>query len=115
MIDKLVGLGYGIIVLAIVIGVGSLVLYNFGGTVGCTTAAYTSWNKTSNLCYEPSNGSNTTAPAGVSYTNTNYLLGQLGTTGLSGWVPTFIAVFIGLLFLGAFMVGKGSKGSVGRY
>lgn len=117
MIDKLVGLGYGIIVLAIVIGVGSLILYNFAGTVGCSgNAGYTSWNQTSNLCYSPGNGTNTSSPTGTSYTNTNYLLTQLGQTGLSGWVPTFIAVFIGLLFLGAFMIGKGSgKGDVGRY
>jgi hypothetical protein len=78
MVDKLVGLGYGIIVLAILIGVGTLILYNFGNAAG-----------------------------GTANTTVQYLMTQLGQSGLSGWVPTFIAVFVGLLFLGAFMVGKG--------
>jgi type IV secretory pathway VirB2 component (pilin) len=80
MINKMVSLGYGIIVLAILIGVGSLILANFGNAAG-----------------------------GTSNTTVQYLLTTLGSTngGLASWVPTVIVVFIGLLFLGAFMIGRG--------
>ena len=82
MFDQLTALGYGIVVFAIIIGVGSVVLTNFGNSVGGTA--------------------NTTAV---------YLIGQLGTSGLAGWTPAIIALSIGLLFLGAFMVNKGSRRS----
>ena len=116
MFDNLTGLGYGIIVFAILIGVGSVILYNFGGSVGnCATTACGSagaWNSTGGQCY------NATAacgdPTGTAYTNTNYLLGQLGQSGLAGWTPAIIAISIGLLFLGAFMIRGGGK-SRGRY
>jgi hypothetical protein len=78
MFDKLTALGYGIVVFAIIIGVGSIVLTNFGNATG-----------------------------GTSNTTVQYLLTQLGTTGLAGWTPAVIAVSVGLLFLGAFMIGKG--------
>ena len=74
MFDQLTALGYGLVVFAIIIGVGSIVLYNFGNAAG-----------------------------GTANTTTQYLLGQLGTTGLSGWVPAIIAVAVGALFLSYFM------------
>jgi len=80
MFDQLTALGYGIVVFAIVIGIGSIVLQNFGNAAG-----------------------------GTANTTTTYLLGQLGTTGLAGWTPAIIAIAVGLLFLGAFMIGKGGK------
>ena len=78
MFDNLVGLGYGLVSFAIVIGVGSIVLTKFGDAVGGTA--------------------NTT----VQYLNT-----QLGTSGLAGWAPAIIAFVVGMLFLGAFLVKKG--------
>ena len=114
MFDNLTTLGYGLVVFAIIIGVGSVVLYNFGGAVGCENSLYPLWNGTDNICYA-SNGSNAGgAPTSAAYTNTNYLLGQLGQSGLAGWTPAIIAISVGLLFLGAFMVNSGSKGK-GRY
>jgi len=80
MFDNLVALGYGIIVFAILIGVGSVVLYNFGEATG-----------------------------GDANTNVQYLLGQMGQSGLAGWTPAIIAISVGLLFLGAFMINKGGK------
>ena len=79
MFDNLTGLGYGIITFAILIGVGSVMLYQFGNAVG-----------------------------GTANVTTTYLLGQLGTSGLAGWTPAIIAFSVGMLFLGAFMV-KGSR------
>ena len=78
MFNQLTGLGYGIVTFAIVIGVGSIVLDKFGNAVG-----------------------------GTSNTTVQYLLTQLGTTGLAGWTPAIIAMAIGMLFLGMFLIGKG--------
>ena len=113
MFDQLTALGYGIVVFAIVIGIGVVVLYNFGGATACTITGFT-WNRTSNLCYQTANTSNISTPTHGTYTNLNYLGTQLGTTGLAGWTPAVIAIAVGLLFLGAFMIGKGGKNK-GRY
>jgi hypothetical protein len=81
MFNELTALGYGLVVFAIIIGVGSIVLTNFGNATG-----------------------------GTANTTTQYLLTQLGTSGLAGWTPAIIAISVGILFLGAFMIGgKGRK------
>jgi len=80
MFDNLTGLGYGIITFAILIGVGSVMLYQFGNATG-----------------------------GTANTTTTYLLGQLGTSGLAGWTPAIIAFSVGMLFLGAFFIRGGRK------
>ena len=109
MFNDLTGLAYGVIIFAIIIGVGSIVLHNFGGaTAVCPMNRV--WNSTSDVCQTPGNASNYSTPGGTSYATTGYLTTQLGTTGLAGWAPAVIAVFIGLLFLGAFMGGKKGKG-----
>jgi len=107
MFDNLTGLGYGIITFAIVIGVGSILLYNFAGSVGCTNGIQTEWNSSDNLCQMPGNESNYSTPSSTAYSNTNYMLGQLGQTGLAGWTPAIIAFSVGMLFLGAFFIKKG--------
>jgi predicted anti-sigma-YlaC factor YlaD len=78
MFDNLSGLGYGLVSFAIILGVGSIILYNFGNAVG-----------------------------GTANTTVQYLLTQLGTTGLAGWTPAIIAFSVGMLFLGAFFIKKG--------
>lgn len=45
---------------------------------------------------------------GESYTTTNYLLTQLGQTGLAGWVPAIIAFGVGIFFL-AWFLGSGRR------
>jgi len=80
MFEQLTALGYGIVVFAIVLGIGTIVLQNFG-----------------------------TAAGGTANTTAVYLMGQLGSSGLAGWTPAIIAIAVGLLFLGAFMIGKGGK------
>jgi hypothetical protein len=107
MFQDLTNLGYSLVVFAIIIGVGSVVLYNFGGTVGCTDTTSGGFNVTAGKCQNASTQSN---PVGTSYTNTNYLLGQFGQSGLAGWTPAIIAISVGILFLGAFMVKGGAKG-----
>ncbi len=80
MFDNLTGLGYGIITFAILIGVGSVMLTQFGQATG-----------------------------GTANVTTTYLLGQLGTSGLAGWTPAIIAFSVGMLFLGAFFIKGGRK------
>jgi len=80
MFNELTALGYGLVVFSIIIGVGSVVLFNFGNATG-----------------------------GTANTNVQYLLGQLGQSGLAGWTPAIIAIAVGLLFLGAFMVKGGAR------
>jgi len=113
MFNELTGLGYGLVVFAIIIGVGTIVLYNFtGATANCAglSACGTGgiWNGTAGEC------SNATAvcgdPTSASSVNTAYLTGQLGTSGLAGWTPAIIAISVGMLFLGAFMIRGGRKG-----
>ena len=82
MFDNLTALGWGVVTFAVTIGVGTVVLTKFGNAVG-----------------------------GTANTTVNYLNTQLGTTGLAGWAPAIIAFAVGLLFLGAFIIGKGRKRS----
>lgn len=78
MFDKLTALGWGLVVFALIIGVGSIVLSEFSASQTANSAAAN---------------------------NTDYLLGQLGESGLAGWTPAVIAIFVGLLFVGAFAFG----------
>lgn len=116
MFNDLQALGYGLVVFSVIIGVGTVVLVNFGGsTANCAglTSCGTGgvWNSTGETCSNATSSSCGT-PNTASYTNTNYLTTQLGSGGLAGWTPAIIAIAIGLMFLGAFMV-RGSK--KGRY
>ena len=104
--DEIQGLGIGIIGLAIIIGVGVVVLTQFGGSVANCPADYT-WqgNDTrTNLCInDTDSATNPTTPTGAGWTATNYLNTQMGSTGLAGWVPAIIALVVGMLFLGMFL------------
>jgi predicted anti-sigma-YlaC factor YlaD len=78
MFDNLTALGYSLVTFSVVIGVGIIILYNFGNAVGGTA--------------------NTTIQTQAGY---------LGTSGLAGWTPAIIAFSVGMLFLGAFFIKKG--------
>jgi len=108
--NQITGLGYGIVVFALVIGVGSVILFNFGNASAQCATLYP-LNTTTGLC-DAGNGT-TATPSGTGYTTITYMTGQLGQSGLAGWVPAIIAISVGLLFLGAFMIGK--EGNKGRY
>ena len=83
MINALTGMGYGIIGLAIMIGIGMVILVTLGANVA------------------------TTSP--TANTTINTIAGYLGTSsgGLASWIPIIIVLVIGLLFLGAFLGKKG--------
>lgn len=108
MFNDLTALGYGLVVFAIIIGVGTVVLVNFGNSVATCATAYT-WNTTQQKCVNASNG-DPTATSSQAYSNTNYLGTQLGSSGLAGWTPAIIALAIGLLFLGSFFIKNSKKG-----
>jgi len=77
MFNVLTGLALGIVIFAITIGVGVVVLQEFGDAVG-----------------------------GSANTTTSALQTELGTSGLAGWTAAIIALSVGLLFIGALMGKK---------
>jgi len=106
MFNSLTALGYGIVSFAIVIGVGVVVLQKFATAVSSCNTGFT-YNTTNGYCQNTS-GSTQNADAGAQ--NVYYLEGQMGTSGLAGWTPAIVALSVGMLFLGVFMV----RGGMGR-
>jgi hypothetical protein len=82
VIQALTGMGYAIIGLAVMIGIGLVILTTLGNNVG-----------------------------GTANTTIQTVAGYLGTSngGLASWVPIIIVLVIGMLFLGAFLGKKGAK------
>jgi len=101
MMDVLQGIGYGIVALAILVVVGLVVLSKLGDATASCATDYT-YNITARVC-QNSTGGDDTDPTGSAWVNQEYLSTQLGSTGLSGWVPAIIAVAVGALFLSYFM------------
>ena len=83
MINELAGIGYGIITLAVIIAIGMTIVLAMGNNSG----------------------------AGLGNTSLYTLAGYLGngTGGLVTWVPLIITFVVGMWFLGAMMVRKGSN------
>jgi len=108
MFDKLSTLGYGLVTFAIIIGVGTIVLTKFGGSLAECASGF-EFNTTQNYCQNATNFSEYTDPTTTAWVNTNYLAGQLGTSGLAGWTPAIIALSVGMLFLGVFLTRSGRK------
>ena len=119
MIDALQGLGYGIIGLAVLVGIGMVVLNQLGTTVaGCPTGYTYEYNGTGGTFFgggvccldtgaDCSTGANTTASSTAStqlYTINNTYL----ATNLVAWIPVVIVLVVGMLFLGAFLTRKRS-------
>jgi len=74
MFNVLTGLALGIVIFAITIGVGVVVLDEFGDSVG-----------------------------GEANTTVQSLITDMGTSGLAGWTAAIIALAVGLMFIGALM------------
>lgn len=105
MFDNLSKLGLGLVTFAIILGVGTLVVQEMGDSVAECATDYT-YSTSQQKCLNASGG-DATDPANTGWTTLNYMNGQFGTTGLAGWAPAIIALSVGLLFLGAFMLKKG--------
>jgi hypothetical protein len=78
--EFLTQLGYGIISLGVMIGIGIVILQTLGNNVG-----------------------------GTANTTIQTVSGYLGTSsgGLATWIPIVIVMVVGMWFLGAFLVKKG--------
>jgi uncharacterized protein (DUF697 family) len=99
MFDNLSGLALGIVIFAIMIGVGVVVLTKFGDTMATCAADYT-YDAATQKCLNATD-EDPTDPTNTEWVTTNYLNTQLGSTGLAGWAPAIIALAVGLLFIGA--------------
>jgi len=112
MMNALIALGLGIVIFALVIGVGLIVLTNFStastpcGT-GFTYQANSSGNLVStNLCCKNdaavcAGATNSTTPGTT--TTTIYNISGYMQNNLVTWIPAIIALGVGLLFIGALM------------
>ena len=109
MFNALTNLGWGVVTFAITIGVGTVVLSKFGGAIATCATDYT-YNSTLDKCVNAT-GEDPTDPSNAGWVNTNYLTGQLVTSGLAGWTPAIIAFSVGMLFLGGFLINRGGKRS----
>ena len=77
MVNQLTTIGFGIVGLAVLVGIGIVVLDKLGNSVG-----------------------------GTANTSVQYAVTQLGSSGLLGWLPAVIALLIGVFFLMYFMGRK---------
>lgn len=116
------GLGWGIITLGIIIGVGIVLLATMGANVANCPAGYAyNTNGTTmfadNRCClvgtsgtQCANAGNSTAPS-LGTQTVNSIYGYLGTGsgGLASWMPLIIVLTIGLFLIGAFMVNRGKR------
>ena len=113
MFDQLTALGYGIVTFAIIIGVGVMVVLKFGQSV--LDACPTGWTvNTTNMdnCYNSSNYAQTDLARTDSSGGDALMVtmeGYMGSGGLAGWTPAVIALAVGMLFLGAFLIGRGGR------
>lgn len=116
MMNVLIALGLGIIIFALIAGVGIVILQNFAqATASCATGyAYeknsSGYDFANQLCCKANTpscnaiGTNSTSPsAGAQTVNTTS--GYI-TSNLITWIPAVIALGIGLLFIGALMGRK---------
>lgn len=107
MIGDLSSLAIGIILFAIMLGVGIVVLEKFGDGLADCAAGFT-YNSSAAVraCQNDSNISQTASATGAGYADLNQMNVELGTTsGLGSWTPAIVALVVGLLFIGA-LYGK---------
>jgi len=116
MMNALIALGLGIVVFAMIVGVGLVVMANFASSVAECPTGY-AWNTNGTSVFGEdtccltggvdctSAGNFTTASEGAQslITNSGYVQANLVT-----WIPAIIALGVGLLFIGALM-GKKNK------
>ena len=109
MMNALIGLGLGIVIFALIVGVGVVVLQNFGDAVATCSGAVGTWyyNATAQKC---SNGTFAVNkdPADTGWNTQQTMIGYL-SSNLITWVPAIIALGVGLLFIGALMNRQGGK------
>ena len=119
MFNNLIGLGIGVIGFALIVGVGTIVLQNFGDSIA-TCPAYNAspgvpsgvYNASLQQCHISNSSLERLAnPSSTAWGNIAYMNTQLGTSGLAGWTPAVIAFTVGMMFFGGILVymGKGRQ------
>ena len=109
MFDNLTGVAYGLVLFAIMVGVGLIILQNFA-QVGCDVS-FPTYNTTNGRCM---NG--TSSPSAENYSEPKSVTGVYtlqtylgsGSGGLVTWVPAVIALIIGVMFI-SMLMGKQKK------
>jgi hypothetical protein len=120
VMEAMTGLGYSIIALAILIGVGILLIGTMGNSLaGCGTGYSYQTNGTqtyaTGYCCSTTSANCTLGQGGANPStatqNLNTMNGYLGTSsgGLASWIPLIIILVIGMFFLGAFLAKKGKS------
>lgn len=103
MFGNLTALALGIVIFAIMIGIGVVVITKFANAVATCGTGF-AFNDSLRLCQNATNFSDTTAAVNTGYTTTNAFNTELGTTsGLGSWTAAIVALAVGLLFIGALM------------
>ena len=109
-IDGLKAIGMGLVMFGIIIGLGLITLTKLGdqivtcpSTIGGGTST---WNTSLQLCQNASG--ETLAASGGGYGITSYVVTQMSSSGLAGWLPVIIVVLIAGLILALFG-GKGKN------
>lgn len=78
-IEQLTAIGWGLVTFGIILGLGLVVLQKFGDVAG----------------------------AGTANTTIQYIMTQMGSTGLAGYIPLIIIIVIAGLIFAYFGKGKG--------
>jgi len=111
MFNQLTGLGLGLVIFAMIVGVGSIVLQQFNTSMACLDAEYKYYNASSGDCMNSTTDNYTATDAGDAGDTIFYMQGKIGegSGGLASWTPAVIALSVGLLFIGALMIKKGRQ------
>ena len=99
MMQTLQAIGFGIVGFAVIVIIGIVMITKLGDSIAhCPTGE--TYNVTDGYCWNAT--AQKAVPANAEYTTSTYMKTQLGSSGLSGWIPAVIAVAIGGLFLALF-------------
>lgn len=106
-INVLQMIAFGIITLAIIVGIGLTIGDKLADTQAVCAEDYT-YDTATNYCLNAT-GEDPTTPTGSAFTSITYANTQLGSTGLLSWLPAVIALLVGVFFLFYFMGGRQKK------
>jgi len=101
MMATLPALALGVVIFAIMIGVGVVLLNKFGNAIAqCPSAESQAFNSTDGYCWNATAAK--AVPGNPGFTDSTNFITELGTTsGLGSWTGAVVALIVGLLFIGA--------------
>ena len=99
MMNTLQAIGFGIVGFAVIVVIGIVVIVRLSDSIAICPTGET-YNATDRYCWNDT--AQRSEPGNTGWVTGDYISGQLGSSGLSGWIPAVIAVAIGGLFLALF-------------